>query len=69
MIDGYRNTVIPELLEECVIPTMKKLGLEDEIFKLKEKLTSSIEQTNPLNQRNLKLTKQLLSSGTRDDAK
>lgn len=45
----YHDFSIPGLLEECVIPTLQKLGLEDVIPQLKEELIKKQEQASTSN--------------------
>lgn len=40
----YDNNTIPEVIEECIKPTLEKLGLENVIPQLKEELSKSREQ-------------------------
>lgn len=40
----YHDFDIPGILEECVIPTLQKLGLEDAITQLQEELSDSQKQ-------------------------
>lgn len=42
----YSKEAIPELLEESVIPTLKKLGIEDVVSQLKEDLSREQERTS-----------------------
>lgn len=52
----YHDFVIPGLLEESVIPTLQKLGLEDVIPQLQEELSKMQEKSNPSNNKSWELS-------------
>lgn len=52
----YHDFTIPELLEESVISTLQKLGLEDVIPNLQEELSKTQEELNSSNKKSWKLS-------------
>lgn len=52
----YHDFNIRELLEESVIPTLQKLGLEDAISQLQEELSNTQEQSNFSNNKSWELS-------------
>lgn len=52
----YHDFVIPGLLEESVIPTLQKLGLEDVIPQLQEELSKSQQQSISQNSKSWELS-------------
>lgn len=52
----YHDFTIPILLEETIIPTLKKLKLDDVIPQLQEEISKSREQQASLSKKNLEFT-------------